>query len=44
MKCMLDFLFFVDINLLAYSTLHGKFSFGKTREPTMKATGSEILI
>ena len=35
---------FVDVNLRAYSTLHRSFSFGKTREPRITATGIEILL
>ena len=35
---------FLDIDLQAYSTLHGLFSFGKTSGPMAKVSGSEILL
>ena len=38
-KQSLVFLFFGNVNLPAYSTLHGLLSFGKTRETTAEATG-----
>ena len=43
-KYRLDFLFFVEFNLCAYSASHGKNFFGKTREQTAKASASEILL